>query len=483
MGSALVAWAIALALGAPCGRGLSYRPAEEVTRIHQHEVATLPAGVEVVDAWYGSPTDAGKRVNVTGMVRKQYRSGNLTVYALNELYGNVEPWKTKVLEVRYAHLSQARASAPRETPRGVTVLAQIRDSRYWEDLRSCMVNVSQAVRGAGEGFQVFLAFQDDIPSGHAESILGDARAEFGRKSVRSLVGEDRGADIGLYLRQLQVLGAEDPRDHFDVFLKVHTKSERLQRRSWLGDLCGSTAKASEIHRAIRDAEDLGMVGPVNEVIQYPHRTKDFLPWGEADIKGMLRAWKTMQPCVPFDVPLHRAHVVAGSFFWSRQDAVLYQIILQTVDELLASMPLGYQAGTAGQTSRALERLIPTMAVAVRGLKVLASDELPLLWGEQAYRAEAEEPDDFEAPDDAPAEAPDDPAEALNDAPTDGAPMDGDGTAPWEAADDEPLAGAPDWGAPLGADDAPDAPGDDEPGDEAPWDAAPYDAADGAPLAE
>jgi len=363
-----------------------------------------------------------------------------------------------------------RASAPRETPHGVTVLAQIGDPRYWEDLRSCMVNVSQAVRGAREGFQVFLAFQDEVPDDHMESILQDARAEFGKTSVRSLVGENRGGDIGLYLRQLQVLGAEDPGDHFDIFLKVHSNSDRVRRRSRLGDLCGSAAKVSEIHRALRDAEDLGMVGPSHEVIQYPHQTKDFPAWGEADIKGMLSAWKTMQPCVPFDVPLHRARVVAGSFFWSRQDAVLYQIILQAVDELLASMPPWYRAGTAGQTSRALERLIPTMSVAVRGLRVLATDELPMLWKEQA-----EGLDDFED-----REAPDDPAEAPDDASADGAPTGGDGGSPWEAADDEPLAGAPAWGALPGgdwADDVPDAP------DEAPWDAAPYDAADGAPLAE
>mmetsp|Transcript_102683 Transcript_102683/g.267974 ORF Transcript_102683/g.267974 Transcript_102683/m.267974 type:complete len:477 (+) Transcript_102683:174-1604(+) len=476
MGPAAVGvWALALALWAPRGRGLGYRSAEEVTRIQQHDMATLPVGVEVVDAWYGSPTDASRRVNVTGMVRKQYRSGNLTVYALNELYGNVDPWKTKVLEVRFAHLPKVRAPAPRESPRGVTVLAQIGDPRYWEDLRSCMVNVSQAVQGAGEGFQIFLAFPDDVPGGHMESILGDARAQFGKQSVRSLVGEDRGADVGLYLRQLRVLGAEDPADHFDIFLKVHSESDRLHRRARLGDLCGSAAKVREIRRAMRDADDLGMVGPANEVLQYPRRTKDFAAWGEADIKGMLRAWRTMQPCVPFDVPLHRARVVAGSSFWSRQDAVLHQIILQAVDELLASMPLEYQVSTAGQTSRALERLIPTMVAAVRGLRVLGSDELPELRGEQARSADAEGLDDFEAPDD-PSEAPDDSLAGA-------APTIGDGAAPWEAADDEPLAGAPEWDAPLVAGDAPDAPEDEGPGDEAPWDVAPYDAAEGAPLAE
>jgi hypothetical protein len=260
-----------------------------------------------------------------------------------------------------------------------------------------MLNVSLAMKAEGHGFSVFLAFQETITRrdiGRFESV---ARGAFGRAAVRTIRVENQGADIGPYLRQLQVLGGESPRaveilnmpedpgssrpqrlkgpEVFDTFLKIHSKSDDLKRRSWLNDLCGDVKRVQQVYNQFKRSKSLGMVGASGQVLPYPQRTKEFLVWGQNDIDAMRRTWKMMQPCVPFGIPMSAARIIAGSFYWARPDAVLYQIILHSAGKLIRSMPSGYKTLTTAQTSHALERLMPTMAVAVRGLDVLSVDDL------------------------------------------------------------------------------------------------------------
>merc|ERR1719188_365012 len=308
----------------------------------------------------------------------------------------------KDLEITYRVASDApRSEPPPPRPPGVTVLAQIGSTSKWTDLKRCMLNVSRAMEAEGHGFSVFFAFQEEIARGDIDKIEGDARAAFGSSAVSTIRVENKGADIGPYLRQLQVLGGQSPRaleilnvpedpqqgrrrlrpqplkspEFFDTFLKIHSKSDDLKRRSWLNDLCGDVSRVQKVYTQFKKSKSLGMVGASEQVVLYPHRTKEFLVWGKDDIRAMKKTWRMMQPCVPFDIPLRVARIIAGSFYWARPDAVMYQMILHSADKLVMSMPEGYHTNTTAQTSHALERLMPTMAVAVRGLAVAAVDEL------------------------------------------------------------------------------------------------------------
>merc|ERR1712176_121915 len=93
--------------------------------------------------------------------------------------------------------------------------------------------------------------------------------------------------------------------------------------------------------------------------------------GEFD--AMKRTWEIMQPPLSFKEGAFDALlIIAGSFFWARRDAVLYDVVLRSVDRLVEAMPHGYPNHCC-QTPHALERLLPTMAVTIRRFDILSLD--------------------------------------------------------------------------------------------------------------
>lgn len=222
--------------------------------------------------------------------------------------------------------------------------------------------------------------------------------------------ENQGADIGPFLRQLQVLGGErpwvaeflsDPEDPqqeqhsrpqavqspevFDTFLKIHTKGGDVKRRSWLEDLCGDVRSAQQVYNKFKMFKSLGMVGASSQVFSFSddvrkkHKGRSmYQHFHFEDLCAIKRTWIMMQPCVPFDIPLSSLRIIAGSFYWARPDAVLHQIVLHSAEKLIRSMPSRYRIGSRAETSHALEHLMPMMATAVRGLDVVSVNESWLL---------------------------------------------------------------------------------------------------------
>ncbi|CAK0889717.1 unnamed protein product [Prorocentrum cordatum] len=387
-----------VAAGRPASRGGSDGAAFRVAVVlEENSSVVLPSGAEVVDATLCD--ESGLKISVKQEVQYQCASGNTSVYALRELYAPPKWFRMSSLEITYKLASAPTTEPSRQRPPGVTVLAQIGNTSMdrWADLMHCMSQVSLAMRAEGHGFSVFLTFQENISSKEMRGFELDARRAFGSGAVRSIRVQNRGADIGPYLRQLQVLSGQSPRaveilnvpedspfvrsqrlrgpEAFDTFLKVHSKSDRSHRRRWLRDLCGDVEKVRHVYSQFKRSKSLGMVGASAQVVQYPQVTGRYQVWGHTDIDAMKRTWKMMQPCVPFDIPMRVARIIAGSFYWARPDAVMYQIILHSTEKLIESMPSGYKTRSTGQTSHALERLMPTMAVAVCGLDVVSVDEL------------------------------------------------------------------------------------------------------------
>jgi len=270
------------------------------------------------------------------------------------------------------------------SPPGVTVLAQVGNPRFWPDLKSCMVNVGKAMEAERQGFQVFLSFQNDTRGDEIDRIEEDARSTFGGATIRSIRVENKGADIGPYLRQLQVLGREAPNQHHDIFLKIHTKSNNASRHEMLRDLCGEPEGIRKLYTRLRQSKSVGMVGPTSHVWAAPwvHEQdrnetqirRSRVGWRAGEVDAMHRTWDIIHPPISFENGgREMARIIGGSFYWARQEALLYDIMLRSVDKLLGSMHHGYKESSC-QTEHGLERVMPTLAVAVLGLEVVSMDD-------------------------------------------------------------------------------------------------------------
>jgi hypothetical protein len=256
-----------------------------------------------------------------------------------------------------------------------------------------MINVRRAMEAEGHGFQVFLSFRNDTDSGRISRIEKQAQSAFGSATVRSIVVENRGADIGQYLHQLQVLGREPPEKHYDMFLKIQTKSSNKLRRECLSSLCGSVENIRKLYTGLRQTKSIGMVGPAGHVWVAPWVVDPHIPkgtrirkasphsheawwWRQVEVDAMNRTWEIMHPPMSFEKGAWKmARMIADSFYWVRQEAVLNDIILHSVDKLVESMPYGYTKGSCCQTSHALERLMPTIAVTILGLDVVPVEDV------------------------------------------------------------------------------------------------------------
>jgi len=257
-----------------------------------------------------------------------------------------------------------------------------------------MINVRQAMEAEGHGFQVFFSFRNDTRSGgQVDHIEKEAQSAFGSATVRSIIVENRGADIGQYLHQLQVLGSEPPEKHYDMFLKIQTKSSSKTRRECLRSLCGNVENIRQLYTGLRQTKSIGMVGPAGHVWVAPWVVDPHLPkgtrvrqapsgspeawwWRQGEVDAMNRTWEIMNPPMSFEKGARKmARMIADSFYWARQEAVLNDVILHSVDKLVESMPYGYTTFSCCQTSHALERLMPTIAVTILGLDVVPVEDV------------------------------------------------------------------------------------------------------------
>jgi hypothetical protein len=252
-----------------------------------------------------------------------------------------------------------------------------------------MVNVRQSMEAEGHGFQVFLSFQEDSNGDEINKIENDAQSTFGSAAVRSITVENKGADIGPYLRQLQILGREPADKHHDIFLKIHTKSNGTVRRDCLRHLCGTAEQIRKLYTRLRQTKSVGMVGPPGNVgvapwVQMPSATTvkrvafgdTQTVWSASEVVAMRRAWHILHPPMTFEKGAwNMARIIANSFYWARQEAVMYDVILGSIDMLLGVMPYGYRHGSCCQTPHALERLMPTMAVTIQGLDVVSVEDV------------------------------------------------------------------------------------------------------------
>eukprot|EP00930_Biecheleria_cincta_P093312 TRINITY_DN8358_c0_g3_i1.p1 TRINITY_DN8358_c0_g3~~TRINITY_DN8358_c0_g3_i1.p1 ORF type:complete len:296 (-),score=38.36 TRINITY_DN8358_c0_g3_i1:146-1033(-) len=251
----------------------------------------------------------------------------------------------------------------------VAVFVQAANPSLWGEMQSCVENVADAHMGpldvlvsaiggeAGEAFRSSLA-----RSKHLNQRAGGTK-------VQVDVVENRGADIGQFLQQLQNLTEVPPTTPYDMVLKIHTKSDPKLRHWSLDSLCGSPSTVRHVMTRFARDTSLAMVGGKYMVLNWPffdHHWVSGGAWHNTEIAAMRKAWpKISEGPMP---SVFNFTIVANSFYWVRGDQLLRGDLLHAIPALLASMPLGYKTGSSAQTSHALERLIPTM-IRSRGLKV------------------------------------------------------------------------------------------------------------------
>ncbi|CAK0846547.1 unnamed protein product, partial [Prorocentrum cordatum] len=111
----------------PSGGARSPAPAATVV-VEENGSVVLHEGIAVVEAWWRARDNASRaaEADVRDLVQRQCSSGNPTVYATSELFGDPAAGQTKALEITYRNASRGATSPP-----GVTVLAQIGSPQYW----------------------------------------------------------------------------------------------------------------------------------------------------------------------------------------------------------------------------------------------------------------------------------------------------------------------------------------------------------------
>eukprot|EP00930_Biecheleria_cincta_P093310 TRINITY_DN8358_c0_g1_i1.p1 TRINITY_DN8358_c0_g1~~TRINITY_DN8358_c0_g1_i1.p1 ORF type:complete len:282 (-),score=44.44 TRINITY_DN8358_c0_g1_i1:39-884(-) len=251
----------------------------------------------------------------------------------------------------------------------VAVFVQAANPSLWGEMQSCVENVAEGHTGP---LDVFVSAVGSEARGSFQSSLEKSeklKKRVGGVKVQVDVVENRGADIGQFLQQLQKIPKAPTTKPYDFVLKIHTKSDFKLRHWSLDSLCGSPGAVKKVMARFASDESLAMTGGKYMVLHWPRIDYHWVSggaWHPTEIAAMQKAWPMLSDMqMP---PVRKWTIVANSFYWVRGDQILEGELPKAIPALLASMPYGYKTGSSAQTSHALERLIPTM-INSKGLKV------------------------------------------------------------------------------------------------------------------
>ncbi|CAJ1449431.1 unnamed protein product, partial [Effrenium voratum] len=97
---------------------------------------------------------------------------------------------------------------------------------------------------------------------HADAARFRKEMEYLPAQVTVEVFQNRGADVGLFLQQLQGRPL-----NYDFMLKIHTKSSNVLREHALSQLCGDTDVVKQVLAHFHAEPRLQMVGPQGLVLE------------------------------------------------------------------------------------------------------------------------------------------------------------------------------------------------------------------------
>jgi len=257
-----------------------------------------------------------------------------------------------------AAVVQAAAVQHREAKRGepyaVAVFLQVGNEGLWPDMERCLMAVGNS--GRVRTADVFVS--TIAPSPTLEQTVAGLKAIPKFRSVTYMLAENRGADQGQFLQQLQAIPPED-KPTYDFLLKMHTKSDPLWRYTAMDALCATAGQVDTVMDTFAGNPNFAMLGPWGLTFGNPQTQTQRNAFVDSEIQAMQREWLAIGETQPFP-PMEQLVIVAGSMFWVSGPALFSDELLMDHTALIISrMEMGYTKGSCCQTAHAMERLIPT----------------------------------------------------------------------------------------------------------------------------
>jgi len=258
----------------------------------------------------------------------------------------------------------------------IGIFAQVANLSIWPEMEHCVRNVAAAATGPVD-LHVALTKESS-----------DLRAQVGKldgiRSANVRVVINKGADIGEFMQQLQPLHEHRNSYHYDLILKIHSKSSRGDwRYRMLSSLCGDTNQVNAALDMFASRPNLGIVGPFKLIWSWNTSPKDVFggfcefgfKYGDMENK-MKNTWKVIYPRDDSFPPRDRYLISGGSMFWVRPGPLLSDAFQASIPKFLEMWEDGYvkECETEGCLHMyALERVIPTI---YHGRYMLDYDQAP-----------------------------------------------------------------------------------------------------------
>jgi len=278
-------------------------------------------------------------------------------------------------------LSLSRDSRPAGGSGGAgapaAIFAQVANTSVWQELRGCILNIAEAARHHSElsKFDLHVALtRTDVA---LEDEVRRMPAEIpGLSNAFVSVVQNRGADIGEFMQQVQHVHQHSSDFNYDLVVKIHSKSssgsdETLAwRRRMLKSLCGSPDQVRTILGMFGERPNLGLVGPYKLVWTYDTPKENvFGSLGDYGFRigdterKMASTWDVIYPGEHSFPPRDRYLISGGSMFWVRPGPLLSDEFQRAIPKFLSMWDDGYDPNcttAACDHMFALERVIPTI---------------------------------------------------------------------------------------------------------------------------
>lgn len=264
-----------------------------------------------------------------------------------------------------------RGLAPDPLPT-VAAFVQLGYPELWPELLTCVTSVATSPYVAAVDVYVS-TYQPGLQA--VQARVAQLPSELPKVRAASfLEDENRGADWGLFLRQIQSM----PANHTpDFFLKMHSKGDHAVRRTGIDSLCATSWQVDVVMSRFAAAPALGMLGPSDLTANRQNPSLFDLIFVPKEVERMQEEWAAMAEPRPFP-DLEGLTVIMASMFWMRGSALFGdEVFMKAVPGLVDRMAPGYQTGSCCQTAHALERLVAVRAQ-MRGFEVAPQDGLRVL---------------------------------------------------------------------------------------------------------
>jgi len=250
------------------------------------------------------------------------------------------------------------------------IFAQVANTSVWPELRGCIRNVAEAARHHPGLSKLDLHVALTRADAALEDEVRRMRTEIpGLSDAFASVVQNRGADIGEFMQQVQYVHQHSSNFSYDLVLKIHSKSSRGNwRRRMLSTLCGGPGQT--ILGMFGERPRLGLVGPYKLVWTYDTPNEDvFGSLGDYGFRvgdterKMANTWEIIYPGEHSFPPRDRYLISGGSMFWVRPGPLLSDEFQSAIPKFLSVWDEGYNRScttAACDHMFALERVIPTI---------------------------------------------------------------------------------------------------------------------------